>query len=74
MCEKYDRTHCVAELGVRGDIIKQINDGWKPCNEYEAPTKGGKTDVDAESSCSKTSIVSTQSRLKPEEDISKLYE
>ena len=61
-------------LGVRSDIMKQIDGGWKPCDEYEVPSKGKKTDVPAESSCSETSIVSTPSHLRAEVDISKLYE
>ena len=75
MCNKYDRAHCVNELGVRVEIMQEIEKGRKPCDEFEIPKKGGEAEaVPQSSSCDETSIVSTPSHLRSEVDISKLDE
>ena len=37
MPDKYDRAVCATELRIRSEIITKVNNGWRPCREYELP-------------------------------------
>ena len=42
MPDKYDRGVCVTELRLRGEILSQVNDGWRPQKAFEVPNATSK--------------------------------
>ena len=74
MPDRYDRGVCVTEPRLRNDILGQVNGGWKPQRAFEIPlTKEEcKKKVVIESDSESTSVTSTASQLKSEENIADL--
>ena len=80
MPDHYDRATCATELRLRHEILEKARgQNWKPAEFFQVPgdrskkSNRGKTKSDNEtSSVSSTSVTSTASFLKEEENIADL--